>query len=561
MHEPMSPSFTIPGAGASDATHILHATLGELASLLRASQVRAAESGDAQTAELCARAEELCDRYGAAGDATDIAIPSFNVLFRLHSLCGRIARAELAYPKGTTPVILPDLCRSMIALARGGLKEPAPDPNLATGTIAPRERTLPQKPGTIVLTLGGEIGDMLTRKLESLGHRVIRQAGRAETLIALGIRRTSRGTAARQATASAPTNADSAAATQAPPYEMPDLVIHDLFSSGLPGFELQERLKEDSAFADTRVLILSPLRESECIARAIQLGADDFLATDVVPAVLFARIDSCIERRRSRARRRLYLAALAEAQGRLEAELKRGSEYVRGLLPGKISREGFSADWLFLPSADLGGDLFDYWRLDDGRTALYLLDVSGHGVESALYSVTIGNTLRSEGLRSVDFGDPARALSGLNRRYRMEERNNLLFTIWYGVWDPRSRVLTYSSAGSPPAVLMPSDGEPLELKTTGTVAGADPDAEYVTRSISLAKGSRLYLFSDGIYEFHTKDGVIFGLKAFVSLLERTAAGMPKGRSAIDTVLAEVSSRAVSSRFQDDLSFLEFRFDY
>ena len=239
---------------------------------------------------------------------------------------------------------------------------------------------------------------------------------------------------------------------------MPDVVLGDLFSAGFAGFELQEFLKSCGEFIDSRMIVVSPFTESKCVARAIQLGADDYLGPDVEPSVLLARIESSIERKRLRARRQLYVAALARARELLEDELRRGAEYVRCLLPGKISAATMSTDWAFIPSASLGGDLFGYHRLDDGRMVFFMIDVSGHGVQSALYSVTIFDALRSEGLKNVDFGDPASVMRGLNHAFRMEERNNMLFTLWYGVWDERTRILSHASAGSPPAVLVVQGG-------------------------------------------------------------------------------------------------------
>jgi sigma-B regulation protein RsbU (phosphoserine phosphatase) len=340
----------------------------------------------------------------------------------------------------------------------------------------------------------------------------------------------------------------------------PDILIADLFSCGFAGFELQEKIKALGGGTGTRVIIVTPFGEPKCAARAIQLGADDCLGWDVEPSVLLARIESSLERRRLKARRQLYLAAASRARESLEDELRRGAEYVRCLLPGKISGEALSTDWRFIPSASLGGDLFGYHRLPDGRMAIFMIDVSGHGVQSALYSVTIFDVLRGAGLKDVDFGDPASVLKGLNHAFRMEERNNMLFTLWYGVWDDRTRVLSHASAGSPPGVLVLRGGGAVELKAGGMVGGADPEAEYRRLEIQVPRGSRLFLFSDGIYEFFTAGGEMLGLEAFVQLLERAASSAAPGESSVGAVIGEVSALSSNERFQDDLSLLEVRFD-
>jgi len=342
-------------------------------------------------------------------------------------------------------------------------------------------------------------------------------------------------------------------------FQLPDVIITDLYSAGFAGFEIQELLKSFSRLADIPVIILSPLLDSRIIARAIQLGADDVLRYSVEPSVFFARIESSIERNKMREKHRVNVMALAKTRARLEAELKSGAEYVRCLLPGKIKSQLLSTDWIFIPSASLGGDLFGYHRLMDGRISVFMIDVSGHGVQSALYSVTIFDTLRLEGLRNTDFGDPASVLRSLNHAYRMEERNNLLFTVWYGVWDERSRTLVHASAGSPPAVLILPGGGAVELKSPGLVAGADPDADYENMSIQIPRNSRLFLFSDGIYEFPAQDGEIFGLEAFVQLLEKTAVSASETMMSVGEIIARVKEQGRVGRFEDDVSLLEFSF--
>ncbi len=443
--------------------------------------------------------------------------------------------------------------------------------NLASGEILPPERLSQAKPGRILLALAPEIAEKVAPILSRFGHSVIiarsaddifssfgfyadrDSAGKGEKPV-LVVRRASDKGLATYSLSRQSAHASTARAS------LPDVLVGDMFSAGFAGFELQEFLKSCAEFIDTRMIVLAPFAESKCTARVIQMGADGYFSLDVEPSVLLARIESSIERRRLRAKRQLYVAALARAREALEDELRRGADYVRCLLPGKISSATLSTDWAFIPSASLGGDLFGYHRLGDGRMAIFMIDVSGHGVQSALYSVTIFDVLRTEGLKDVDFGDPASVMRGLNHAFRMEERNNMLFTLWYGVWDESARILSHASAGSPPAVLIVEGGGAVELKAEGTVGGADPDALYQKLDIRVPRNSRLFLFSDGIYEFPTAEGRILGLEAFIQMLERTASDVPRDRACVEPVLERLSQFSVTDHFQDDVSLLEVRFD-
>ena len=85
--------------------------------------------------------------------------------------------------------------------------------------------------------------------------------------------------------------------------------------------------------------------------------------------------------------------------------MREAERYVRAILPPPFAKP-LAVDWLFVPSTELGGDSFGYHWIDDEHFALYLLDVCGHGVGSALLSVAATNTLRSEALLRTDFRTP-----------------------------------------------------------------------------------------------------------------------------------------------------------
>jgi sigma-B regulation protein RsbU (phosphoserine phosphatase) len=343
-----------------------------------------------------------------------------------------------------------------------------------------------------------------------------------------------------------------------------DVAIIDVMMPGMNGYQLLERIKADASLRGVRPIVISSLEDTQTIARCIRLGAEDYLPREFEPVILKARIESCLEKKRMKEEQELYVAALLSAREKLEQELHGGADYVRSLLPNRVSSPALEIDWEFIPSASLGGDVFGYHFLDGGegvagtgRLALYLIDVSGHGIEAALFSVTLMNMLKTQVLPGADFADPGSVLGALNASFRMEEQNYLFFTAWYGVWEPASRELRYSSAGSPPAILVRPDGSASSLMGSGTIVGVDPEAGYESRRADVPEGSKLYVFSDGIYEFRANDGTIFGIDRFQRLLAGAAGGRRSGpalRRILDYARAECSTES----FPDDISLLEFR---
>ena len=336
-----------------------------------------------------------------------------------------------------------------------------------------------------------------------------------------------------------------------------DLVLLDLIMSGLDGYQVLLKMKHDPALREIPVIMLSALDQEGGIARCIEQGAEDYVAKPFSPVFLRARIEASLEKKRLRDKERQTYEALLTSQKRLAAELAEAATYVQSLLPPPLEGE-VRAQWRFQPSAELGGDIFGYHWMNPDRLAIYLLDVSGHGVGAALLSVSVFNVLRTQSLQGTDFCDPAAVLKQLNQVFPMERQNNLLFTIWYGVFDRGARRLTYASGGHPPAVLMTGDSPKAtqQLGTGGRVLGCDPAAEFRSESCEVKPGSRLYVFSDGAYEISRPDGSTAQLAA---LLEKLDLPVSPGRSKLDDLVKWAQAIGGQASLEDDMSILEVEF--
>ena len=111
--------------------------------------------------------------------------------------------------------------------------------------------------------------------------------------------------------------------------------------------------------------------------------------------------------------------ALQESQRQLAEEVNQATKYVESLLPKPLTGD-VRIDWRFIPSTQLGGDSFGYHWLDANHFALFLLDVSGHGVGASLLSVSAMNVVTSRSLPNTDFHDPAQVLTALNAAFPLE---------------------------------------------------------------------------------------------------------------------------------------------
>ena len=241
----------------------------------------------------------------------------------------------------------------------------------------------------------------------------------------------------------------------------------------------------------------------------------------------------------------------------LETDLRRASSYVSSLLPPPLREGPVRAEWRFVPSAQLGGDAFGYFWLDPATFVFYLVDVSGHGVGSAMHSVSVLNVLRQRALPGVHFANPGEVLASLNNRFAMSSHDGLFFTIWYGAYSTIDRRLRYASAGHHVSYLMSADRTQCEpLGSPALMIGAVADIDYDVAEITVAPGSHLYVFSDGIFEIVTAEGTRWSLDDFEPLLRQPPIpGTPEPERLLQAV-----KRAAGSRpFDDDASLMMLTF--
>jgi sigma-B regulation protein RsbU (phosphoserine phosphatase) len=136
----------------------------------------------------------------------------------------------------------------------------------------------------------------------------------------------------------------------------------------------------------------------------------------------------------------------------------------------------------------------------------------------------------------------------------MENQNNMYFTIWYGVWTPATGELRFACAGAPPALLLPPNAETVELGTPDMIVGVDTDYTYENRTVKVVPGSRLYLFSDGVYEIRKTSGKMMVFREFTDLLSYRA--RHSNDSTVQEVFQQIQGLAGTDHFDDDFSLLE-----
>ncbi len=260
---------------------------------------------------------------------------------------------------------------------------------------------------------------------------------------------------------------------------------------------------------------------------------------------------------------------LESANQRMQRNLQAAVRVQQALLPSSTPDvPGVEFAWRLDPCTELAGDFLNFYRLADNLAGAYVLDVSGHGVAASLLSVTVSRMLSGTSRQSVLFdaaggpdlrnpASPSQVAEKLNELFPFDPRTAQFFTLLYGLVDTSNRTFRYVSAGHLQPIRVPKRGEPTQLDSDGKPIGLFPDSSWKDRTAQLDDGDRVYVYTDGLVEAESRQGVEFGVDRLTELLaslrnEPLDAGL-------DRVLQSVDAWTGPTPLEDDASILAIEF--
>ncbi len=249
-----------------------------------------------------------------------------------------------------------------------------------------------------------------------------------------------------------------------------------------------------------------------------------------------------------------HVRRIAERE-RQRVELETARSIQSSILPQLPPRlQGVDLAHAYLPATEVGGDFYDVLALEDGRLAVAVGDVAGHGVSSGLVMSMAKSALAVQ----VSFQPEVGAVFGtLNRMVYQTARKRMLATLCYALLDPRRRELRYASAGHLFPYRVSKEGRVEGLESISYPLGVRAELPVQDRLARLDAGDYLVLYSDGVIEAR-RDGSdeLFGFQRLEESLERHAGG---GVEALrDGVLADLERFTGDAPREDDLTLLVLR---
>ena len=235
----------------------------------------------------------------------------------------------------------------------------------------------------------------------------------------------------------------------------------------------------------------------------------------------------------------------------MEKDLLAAREVQMRLIPKELPRiPGYDFAAITIPAKEVGGDLYDFVTVGEGRLAFCIGDVSGKGLAASLLMANVQATLRNQTLTQESVAECVRLSSKLLFQSTIPEK---FATLFYGVLDPVQSRLTYTNAGHEPPMLFSAGGEMRRLTAGGIILGIAEDFPFEEDTVPFPPGDVLVMFSDGISEAMNAEQNQFGperLKAVVSQFRNESA-----HSIHERIIAAVKTHVGNCPQMDDITLV------
>jgi sigma-B regulation protein RsbU (phosphoserine phosphatase) len=361
--------------------------------------------------------------------------------------------------------------------------------------------------------------------------------------------------------------------------EEPDLVLSDWMMPGMDGLEFCRQFRAMKRDKYGYFILLTSKSEKGEVAQGLDAGADDFLTKPVNSHELRARINAgarvlSMERELNEKNRQVSeaLNELQQIHEAIDNDLRQARTIQQSLVPERVMQIHSSRVSLLLrPCGHVGGDLVGMFRPGFDRLGLYSIDVSGHGITSAMVTARVAGYLSSnfpEQNVALDkrfdrfyaMREPAETARLLNQRLAADPGVEEYLTMAYVAADLQSGRMRMVQAGHSPPLLLRANGDVQFIGDGGLPIGLVDYVDYDQHEFRMQSGDRLLLYSDGFTEAVMKNGEMLGDDGLVRILKE-AAEVGEGPELLEDMFWRLTSQMDdSNKLSDDVSAALLEFD-
>jgi phosphoserine phosphatase RsbU/P len=335
----------------------------------------------------------------------------------------------------------------------------------------------------------------------------------------------------------------------------PALLLLDFDMPGLNGAEVLKRLRsdEDPAVAQIPAIMLTAHGSEESEVSCLQAGADDFVTKPINVAVLRARIETQLRLRSMRRQLERQNEELEQWRRNLERDLAAARLTQQSLIPQKPpALPGWEVATCYRPVIQVGGDIYGWLRMKDGRILFWIADGTGHGAAAALLT-TLAKLLFHHG--SAEKDTPASVMEAVNYDFRSIFGARSFMTAMCVAVDPVTGRASVVGAGHPPLLIAHRSGATETIASVAPPLGLVEHPEFTETLVDLKPGDTFLLYTDGLFSSRKSRQPRLAPQRLEKMLDR---GAPSAEALLGRILSEAVPAKGEEPLADDLAALAVR---
>lgn len=330
-----------------------------------------------------------------------------------------------------------------------------------------------------------------------------------------------------------------------------DIILSDINMPEMDGLTMLTKINEMQNPA-MKCIMVSAYGDMGNIRSAMNNGAFDFATKPIDLDDLSVTIEKAVEQIN-------FIKASLQEHKELVAiqdDLEIAGTIQQAILPSVFPPFPEIADKIDIfasmtPAKDVGGDFFDFFRINDGNIGFVIADVSGKGVPASLFMAVSRTMLKATGTRGLQSHE---CINIVNNLLSQESVDAMFVTVFYGILDIKTGHIDYTNAGHNPPYVMRSNGKVEPLPTSNNfIVGCFEDFEYKNSSLQLNPGDSLVMYTDGVTEAFNEQSEQYGEKRLETLLERLNG--KNSKEIVNEMVADVHGYAGNAPQSDDITTL------
>ena len=337
--------------------------------------------------------------------------------------------------------------------------------------------------------------------------------------------------------------------------DLPSLLLLDYDMPGMNGAEVLKQLRHDtnSNIAQIPAIMLTGHGGEESEVLCLEAGADDFVTKPINEAVLRARIDTQLRLRSMRSQLQEQNDELEAWRRNLERDLEAARLTQQSLIPQKPPvLPGWEVAAHYRPVIQVGGDIYGWLRMQDGRTLFWMVDATGHGASAALLT-TLAKLLFHHGTAEHD--QPAHIMEAVNNDFRSIFGARSFMTAMCVALDAATGRAGIVGAGHPPLLVARVGGRTESISSSAPPLGLLERSEFVETSIDLEPGDAFLLYTDGIYGSEHEENPRLSATRLAEGLQPLA---PSAQALLSRVLEQAAIGTNGEALPDDVAAIVVR---